>query len=451
MVAESWFHRLWRIPQKFGADSPRISISSFEIGSLMLKVVNLWQSLSDKQIFKLRKEITNSFGIRKLVSGDEYFINRLICAELHENLAHVADSVAWHGKKCSDPILKGFEKAFKKFITMGDDQYGWEFHGEVMEKNIKKMEGFISSNGSLFEALVEQNPIRLTDNGESGVLKSIAYQKIYRWKRQEVKRLKNISLWTRTYDYTINLLARSLFTIYRKINHVFGIHEMVHLGGSVLNSDLTYRSQSISALLQSLSHPLQNILPPKTLGAAALALHYANIIIVIEKLSASPHSISLEAREDLYNMLPRCLRASLKAKLKPCTKTMASSSLYDPSLEEWTQELSGILEWLAPLAHHMISWHSEKSFNQQIFVSQRNVLLVQTLYFADQEKTEKVITELLVCLNYVCKYGRELNAKALAECGSFKVDNEYPNLNGYTSSLKDLAKECSSINWDEEL
>ncbi|XP_047147287.1 uncharacterized protein LOC124819758 [Vigna umbellata] len=605
MVSESWFRSLWKAPRKHDANSEKVVIEvlAFEIASLMSKVVNLWQSLSDKQIVKLREEITNSVGIRKLVSDDDHFIERLICLETLENLAHVAEFVARLAKKCSEPILKGFGNAFYEFINTGIDPYGWEFTGKKMEKKIKRMEKFISTNASLYQEMevladLEQTFTRVNAHGESDGVTLMEYQKKVALKRQEVKHLQDISLWNRTYDYTILLFARSLFTIFCKINRVFGIQEMVGVGGtnnsSVLYTDFIYRSQSVSTLLQSSFNPSQNSVarfssgplnaitarsgpigrttnkanisnsgplgdsstksgqilgkytsvnfysgplgrksnqsipvtgrnkknkiwrfyghstagsgkeaptrpsrltqvgpfkgcmawdnalftdcqsstngvhhgiqnpkdvnsnplcpgkivhhtqsvfkplrkllnpPPETLGAAALALHYANVIIVIEKLAASSHLIGLDARDDLYNMLPGRVRASLKTKLKPFTKTMASSSsIYDPSLaEEWNDAMSSILEWLAPLAHNMIRWQSERSYEQQSFVSRTNVLLVQTLYFANQDKTEEVITELLVGLNYVWKYGRELNAKALAECGSFRVDSEYPNLNG---------------------
>ncbi|KAK7351005.1 hypothetical protein VNO77_10121 [Canavalia gladiata] len=603
MVAESWFRSLWKAPRKHDANTEKVvlGVLAFEIASLMSKLVNLWQSLSDKQVARLREEITNSVGIRKLVSDDDHFIERLVCMEILENMAHVADSVARLAKKCSDPILKGFENAFYEFITMGVDPYGWEFTCKKMDKKIKRMEKFISTNASLYQEMevladLEQTFTRMKANGESDNVTLMEYQKKVAWKRQEVKNLQDISLWNRTYDYTIHLLAKSLFTIFCRINHVFGIQEMVDGGtnnSGVLNTDFIYRSQSVSTLLQSSFHPSKNNVarfssgplnpitaksgpivrtnkasishsgplgdtstksgpilgkytsvnfysgplgrnlnqsvpvtgknkkskiwkfyghsaatgrketharpsrltqvgpfkgcmawdsssvtdchssangvnygiqnpkdvnsdplgpgklvhhtqsvfkslckllnpPSETLGAAALALHYANVIIVIEKLAASSHLIGMDARDDLYNMLPRRVRAALKAKLKPYTKTMAaSSSIYDPSLaEEWTEAMSSILEWLAPLAHNMIRWQSERSYEQQSFVSRTNVLLVQTLYFANQEKTEEIITELLVGLNYVWKYGRELNAKALAECGSFRVENEYPNLNG---------------------
>lgn len=603
MVAESWFRSLWKISRKDNANTHKVVIGvlAFEVASLMSKMVNLWQCLSDKQVTKLREEITNSVGIKKLVSEDENFIVGLICAEMLENLSQVAKSVARLAKKCDDPSLKGFGNAFDEFITMGFDPYRWGFSWKKMDKKVKKLEKFISTNASLYQEMevladFEQTLRRIKANGESDGVNLTDFQKKVAWKRHEVKSLQDISLWNRTYDYTILLLARSIFTIFSRINHVFGIQEIVDAGETNdsrdLNSDYIYRSQSVSALLQPSVNPSENNLPrfssgplgsliaksgpivrtnktsifhsgplgdssaksgpisgnnrnvnfysgplgrtlqrsvpingknknskiwkfhshltaingkkthtrtsrltqvgpfkgcmmaadsssvsecylssndvhlgtqnvkdansslagpgkvvhynqsvlnskykllnppPDTLGAAALALHYANVIIVIEKLAATPHLIGPDAREDLYNMLPTNVRTALRAKLKPYTKTIASS-VYDTVLaEEWTEAMTRILEWLAPLAHNMIRWQSERSFEQQSFVSRTNVLLVQTLYFANQEKTEATITELLVGLNYVWRYGREINAKALAECASSRMYNEYLDLNG---------------------
>ncbi|KAJ6767705.1 hypothetical protein OIU74_021552 [Salix koriyanagi] len=174
----------------------------------------------------------------------------------------------------------------------------------------------------------------------------------------------------------------------------------------------------------SLQHNLLQAIP-ETLGAAALALHYANVIVVIEKLAASPHLIGHDARDDLYNMLPAKVRAALRERLKPYSKSL-DPSVYDTVLAgEWNEAMASILEWLAPLAHNMIRWQSERSYEQQTFVSRTNVLLVQTLYFANQEKTEAAITELLVGLNYIWRLGRELNTKALQECASSRVFDEY--------------------------
>lgn len=608
MVSESWFRSLWKPPRKRDSTTQKVVIGvlAFEIASLMSRLVHLWQSLSDKQVRRLREEISNSLGIKKLVSDDDEYIVRLICAEMTESLAHVVKSVARLGKKCSDPSLKNFEHVFDDLIQIGADPYGWIYSWKKMEKKVKKMETFISVNANLYQEMemladLEQTLRRMKLNDDTDIVNLVEFQKKVAWKQQEVKNLREMSLWRRTYDYTILLLARCVFTIFSRIKHVFGIEQSMGNDETNdsrdMNSDYIARSQSVSSLMQSTVHPSENGLtkfasgplkrfttksgpisktakpnnfysgplgssitksgpisgpvsganrnfnsysgpltssirsgsisgidnktnqknwlvggysslfngkkshqkanrltqvgpfkgcmisgpsstvanchistnghhsqlingakdtgmivdpcnktnpckellgikcrlldaPPETLGAAALALHYANVIIVIEKLAASPHLIGLDARDDLYNMLPARVRASLRAALKPYAKSLASSS-YDTGLAgEWNEAITGILEWLAPLAHNMVRWQSERSFEQQNFVSRTNILLVQTLFFANQEKTEAIITELLVGLNYLWRFGRELNAKALDECASSRIHDEYLDIVG---------------------
>lgn len=610
MVADSWFRNLWKTPRKHEAGLGKLSIGvlAFEVASMMSKLVHLWKSLSDKQINRLREEITNSVGIKKLVSDDEHLIVDLICAEMFENMLHVAKSVARLASKCSDPSLKSFESAFDDSIKTGLDSYGWGFSSRKMEKKVKKMERFIATNANLYQEMeiltdLEQTLRRMKGNDDVDGVNLVEYQKKVAWKRQEVKNLRQISLWNRAYDYTIRLLAGSLLTIFSRMKHVFGIQQMdadTRYSGD-MNSDYIHRSHSVSALLQSSVHPSENGLakfasgplggfiaksgpipresktssfysgpiggsttksgpisgknknvpisgknknvnffsgplargttksgpisgsdeirqkkwwsnsqspmihgkkphlkpnrltqvgpfkgcmmagnnspvanchvspnvvhsrnlngvkdvnedllapaitehskvsifnfkrkllnaPPETLGGAALALHYANVIIVIEKLAASPHLIGLDARDDLYNMLPTSVRVALRAKLKPYSKNLSSSVCDTDLVGEWSEAVARILEWLAPLAHNMIRWQSERSFEQQSLISRTNILLAQTLYFANQEKTEATIAELLVGLNYVWKFGRELNAKALRECASSRIYDEYLDL-----------------------
>jgi hypothetical protein len=588
---------LWRLPRKHeaGPEKVPIGVLAFEAASLMSKIVHLWQSLSDKHIARLREEIKNSVGIKKLVSDEDDFITHLICAELMENMRHVAKSVARLAKKCSDPGLMSFEHAFDVYIKMDADPCGWQCTWKKMEKKVKKMEHFMSVNAKLYqemEMLADFEQTLRTMRANHVELESLLeYEKKAAWKRQEVKSLREMSLWNRTYDYAIRLMVRSLFTIFSRIKYVFGINRFIGGGESDggIDSDFIYRSQSVSALLQSSVHPsedgisryssdgitrfasgplgnfapksdprlnttknnyfhsgplggdstaksgpiggkrnlnffsgplgkpstnpisgikktskklwasrgkltskkpplaaangitqggpfngckmtatspvnncyvsakdvhsgnldrvkdstvghlsLGNALaddsssivnsnrrmldaPPETLGAVALALHYANVIIVIEKLVASPHLIGHDAREDLYNMLPARVRTALRERLQPYAKSLASS-VYDSELAgEWTEAMASILEWLAPLAHNMIRWQSERSFEQQSLLSRTNVVLVQTLFFANQEKTEATITELLVGLNYVYRFGRDQTVKVLQEGASSRI------------------------------
>ncbi|XP_031116123.1 uncharacterized protein LOC116019894 [Ipomoea triloba] len=599
MVAESWFRNIWKTKKKkhdSASEKQLIGVLAFEVASLMSKLVHLWQSLGDKQVARLRDEVMNSVGIKKLVSEDDIYIARLICREINENLRNVAMVVTRLAKKCSDPLLKSFELAFNELLKTGADPYGWQLTWKKMDRKVKKMEWFMEINANLYQEMetlsdLEQTLRRMKGNGDADNIALVEYEKNVSRKQQEVKYLKEVSLWNRSYDYTVCLLARSVFTIFGRVGNVFGINpagdqEVKKL--KLLESDHIHRSQSVahsqssihpteSSLSRFSSEPISSLLtksgpipkttntnafcsgpprnptstahpisggnksvnfysgplgmsteksrtiarpkksgikwwqshehsgslqgktqiskanklgtigplkgcvmggngspvsdcylnpvdsssgalhlnqgvsmdipvqsnsvfsnafkfdskrrlinaPPDSLGAAALALHYANVIIVIEKFVASPHLIGQDAREDLYNMLPASIRAALRAKLKPYAKSLNSSG-YDTALaEEWNEAMLGILEWLAPLAHHMIRWQSERSFEHQSFVSRANVLLVQTLYYANQAKTEATITELLVGLNYVWRYSRELNAKAIEECTSIRTFDDY--------------------------
>ncbi|KAK9911775.1 hypothetical protein M0R45_035665 [Rubus argutus] len=149
------FGSLWRTKKKHeaGPEKAGIGVLAFEVASLMSKLVQLWQLLSDKQVARLKEEISNSVGIQKLVSDNDDFIVGLICVELFENMVRVAKSVARLGKNCSDPSLKGFEHAISDLINNGVDPYGWVFSWKKMERKAKKMEKFISINANLYERM----------------------------------------------------------------------------------------------------------------------------------------------------------------------------------------------------------------------------------------------------------------------------------------------------------
>ncbi|KAJ0243904.1 hypothetical protein HA466_0198900 [Hirschfeldia incana] len=589
MVSETWFRNLWKFPKKQHEGGHKekkevLGVLAFEVASLLSKLVHLWHSLSDKNVNKLREEITRSNGIKKLVSEDDDFVVRLIRDEMMESVENVAKAVARLAGKCNDSKLKSFESCFGEMMVTGADPYGWVFGWKKMDRKVKRMERFISSSASLYQeteilADLEQTFKRmLTCESATGNL--LEYQRKVTWKRHEVRTLRDVSLWNRTYDYTVLLLVRSVFTVLTRTKHVFGISYGVEASDDVssVDSDFIGRSQSVSTILTAMplssetttgpprfasgplgrftgpaatrstkmgdflsgslstespksgplvaeknkrfkfysgqlgkitskSGPLlrvgkhnkkmgqtqtpertsvssekkqtkpnrltqvgpfkgcmvshdginplstrtqngarsssaehhhivevcsENLLfpsrpklsdaAPNTLGAACLALHYANVIIVIERFVASPHLIGDDARYDLYSMLPARVRTSLRERLKPYSKNLSSSTVYDPGLaKDWTDAMAGILEWLGPLAHDMIKWQSERSYEHQSLVSRTHIVLAQTLFFANQQKTETIITELLVGLNYVWRFGRELNAKALQECTTSKT------------------------------
>ncbi|KAF7818723.1 uncharacterized protein G2W53_024178 [Senna tora] len=519
-VNGSWFSVLWPVSRKTAPDNKAsVGILASEVASLMLKVVHLWRSLSDMEVMILKEEITNSVGVKILVSDDDDFLMELALNEVLDNFEYLARSAARLGKRCIDPVYHRFEL----FVDNPAQNYfqwsGWEYKSKKMEKKVKKMERFAAAMTQLSQELevlaeLEQTFRRMQANPEVSRIKLLEFQKKVMWQRQEVRNLRDMSPWNRNYDYIVRLLARSLFTILERIIHVFGnshlpaqqqqndchhsfsvpVHSSFHPSYNgfygfhseplerrpVSNSDLVADKSKSGKHLRSGSKQLVNIGPfkgcmsigndspvvkscmsttggsmrlnnchqknidrmntadklslyrrsriysklsikgrlkpaPITLGDSALALHYANVIILIEKMVSSPHLVDCETRDDLYNMLPAAIRSALRAKLKWYTKSN-DSSVYDANLETgWIQALTQILDWLAPLAHNMIRWHSERNFEKEHTASKANVLLVQTLYFANQPKTEAAMIELLVGLNYVCRINRDIGGRDVPE------------------------------------
>ncbi|RWR82387.1 Protein of unknown function DUF668 [Cinnamomum micranthum f. kanehirae] len=495
MVSESWFSRVWRTKKSSSEEKAAIGVLAFEVASLMSRVVGLWQSLGDDQITRLRDEILNLEGVRKLVSDDDDDLLRLALAEILDNLGFLARSVARLGKRCSDSVLRGLDAVFEdlaKNAYASADAYRWEFSWRKMGKKVKKMERFISTCASLYQEMEElaeleqgfrrmQVSISCSSESDQSRVNLLEMQQRVLWQRQAVKRIRESSLWNRSYDYVVRLLARSLITIFERIKLVFGIDQPAANVGAAVDGDSKVlnhlpRSQSISALLQSSVHPSESNnlarFASGPLGRPSAAnksdFHYTNSAksgpihrnsvksgpiystsgqlwsrtkrlgngsgafrgcitggggeqadvesssfdarccrfgppfcksyYCNEKFVTCPHLIAPDARDDLYNMLPTSIRAALRIRLKSYSKNLTSDG-YDAGLAaEWTAALGRILDWLAPLAHNMIRWQSERTFEQQHLVS--------------KTKCASASDTLL------CKSGKDRSSNYGASCGS---------------------------------
>lgn len=412
--------------QKKPIKKQKVGVLAFEISGLMSKLLHLWRSLSDKHIACLKHESLSLVGIRKIVSNDDSFLLSLACAELILNLKTVSESVLRISKKSVDMNLGEFEYFLEKFADSGHDPNKWNLSLKEIETHNKKLDRFVTATTTLYKEIEELTVLENSTRKSPGI-KDLEHK--ISFQKQEIKNLKEKSLWNRSYDTATILLAKSVFTTLARIKLVFGIN----FGNRFPNS--LPRSLSASATIHPnpdtcsfVSGPLvkkQNpnegffeynskiLKPPSsTLGAAALSLHYSNLIIVIEKMIKSPQLVGLDARDDLYSMLPYSIRSALRARLKGIYFSAGDHILAG----EWKDALGKILCWLAPLAHNMIRWQTERGFEQQRnLIPKTNVLLLQTLFFANKEKTEAAITELLVGLNYIWRFEREMNSKALFE------------------------------------
>lgn len=548
----SWLSALWPVSRKNASDNKAVvGVLASEVAGLMLKVVNLWQGLSDGEVLSLREGTVNSVGVKMLVSENDDYLMELALNEILDNFQSLAMSVARLGKRCTDPVYHRFEH----FVCNPAQNYvqwsGWEYKRKKMERKVKKMEKFAAAMTQFCQELevlaeVEQTFRRMQANPELHRVKLLEFQKKVTSQRQEVRNLRDMSPWNRSYDYVVRLLAKSLFTILERIILVFGNNHLPTLqlenDSQNMNANNLLRSHSFSVFVHSSVHPSENDLygfnsgpagrrpasnlgfsvhkskrkkeqqyalhPPDlsgkhirseskqlghigpfkscmslandspviqscvqtnggsmrladchmkyvdkmktveksspsnririysklcinnrlkpasfTLGDAALALHYANMIVLIERMASLPHLIDLETRDDLYNMLPTTIRTVLRAKLK-CHAKGKSSSVHDANLAaEWSPVLAQILEWLAPLAQNTIRWHSERNFEKEHTTEKANILLVQTLYFANQAKTEAAMVDLLVGLNYVCRVDTSVGMRDTLEFASTRSVN----------------------------
>ncbi|KAI9122173.1 hypothetical protein K1719_006862 [Acacia pycnantha] len=522
VVNGSWLSALRPVSLKSASDDKAIiGIMASEASSLMLKVVNLWNSLSDVEVMSLREEIINSLGVKMLVSNDDSFLMELALNEILNNFHCIAKAVSRLSKRCENPVYRRYEEFVDNPVRNCFQWSGWEYRWKKMDGKVKKMERFAAAMSQLSQELEvlaerEQTVRRMRANTEMRRHRLMEFKNKVKLQRQEIKALKDMSPWNRSYDYVVRLLARSLFTILERIVHVFGnypqkpieqleddserVHSVPHLrtysfagpthfdvhqsqndpdesgieqlgrrhrvnsghvvmkkqqqalhleikqlgyigsfkgcgslgtnspdvpssrgtteGGSMRTNDYqrkhvvgktkiadnSFLSNRIS-IYSRLSINSGTRLPlPFTLGDAALALHYAKVIILIEKIASSPDMIHSETRDDLYNMLPTTIKTALRARLKRGCIRKASSGYNQVVVAQ-------ILGWLAPLAHNMMRWHSERNFEKEHATCKANILLVQTLYFADRVKAEAAIVELGVGLNYVCRINQQVGSR----------------------------------------
>lgn len=551
----------------------KIGILSFEVANIMSKTVDLHKSLTDNHVCKLKNDIFKSEGVQNLISSEESYLLELVLAEKIDDFNRVVGVVSRLGKRCNEPALHGFEHVFGDIMSGVIDVRELGFLVKDMDGMIRKMERYVSATSNLYnetqvlsELEQSSNKFQVSQHEES---KRVFHQKLL-WQRQDVRHLKDVSLWNQPYDKIVGLLARTVCTIYARLCVVFGdsvirigfslgasevesegssfrqygsgllsgpidLRRQRHMASGGLHSASTKFSTSDSGTMariptrrkESPAHsgltpqrstvssfrpeeanfpcgaspgrlfteclrlngsasltldddddeaehegpysqnfgsrsaanaldkerrnlstcssmvgmsvpfrfdhrrskrsmpnssrsqfgPKSSLMvytTPSTVGGSALALHYANVIIVVEKLLRYPHLVGDEARDDLYQMLPTSLRKSLKTNLKAYAKNMA---IYDaPLAHEWKERLDKMLKWLGPMAHNMIRWQTERNLEQQQIISRTNVLLLQTIHFADREKTEAAICELLVGLNYICRYEHQQNA--LLDCAS---------------------------------
>lgn len=214
-------------------ESAGIGFLAFEISVLMSKLVQLWNQLEDTEFTRVKEQISNSTGIKKLISDDDRFLTELFLNEIVRDLQYVARSIARFATKCSDPVLHEFEKFVRDPVKNHFDWFGWQYRWKKMERRVKKMQRFVALTAELSREMeilaeVERNIKRTTAifafGGGGG--KSFKFRKKVKWHRRHVQSLKLVTPWNRGFDYILRLFMRSIITVVERIKIVFGVMEI---------------------------------------------------------------------------------------------------------------------------------------------------------------------------------------------------------------------------------
>ncbi|KAE8692866.1 putative EF-TU receptor [Hibiscus syriacus] len=417
----------------FRQEKPTLQILAFEAAKNMSVLVSLYKSLTHDEFLKLRNGPMKSPGVAFLNSTDETYLLGLACKEKLEDLNHIASVVSRLSKRCVDEELSRFETAYQNMkhgTTI--DISNLDFNSKKAGKIIEKMETYASATSSLYTAMEDLKKLELYEKRKQ---RSRTNEKIC-FQRKHVRHLKQVSLWNKTFDKIVALMARIICTVYARIcvvfepfvpsllstttvttancfsfrrlyvSHLKAFHmkknnKQKASKSSPILSGVTMNNKS-SNIKTNVNQRLIQSAPPNTVGAAGLTARYANIIVMTETYFYSTALITDAARKHMFEILPVNLKQTLRGKLRSHWYKVEREG---KGLEEgWKEALEEIIRWLAPVAHDTLIWQQERNLEQQKLVAKPTVLLFQTLHFSDLEKTEAAIVELLVGLSCIYWY-----------------------------------------------
>lgn len=483
MVAMTWLSEMSNLVgdglkrHGFRQEKPiTLGILSFETAKTMSRLVSLYKSLSDEEILKLKNEVVRSQGVSYLNSKDEGFLLNLACAERLEDLDRSATAIARLGQKCSEFCLNRFDQVYTDLKLGFVDLAKLDYSSKGTEKIVAKMERLVSATSGLYSALEGLTEMEISERkliqwkrNSGGPIQSqkancdLFDQKIA-WQRKMVKHLRQLSLWSQTFDRSVAYMARIVFVVYARICVVFGPYFSVlprvparNLRFPLVNQKQMMRvhpedqhTSKSGPIIKTTKPGLVRFLsresniffsddlgfgfgagfgigfdeikrfdllhigknnkvlqsaPLSTVGGSGLALRYANIIILAERYLHAPTGVCDLARQELYHMLPSSVRVSVGAKLrKRRWRKEDWVENGDELAEGWREALEEIMGWLAPMAQDTVKWYTERNFEKQKFDAKPTVLLMHTLHFSDKEKTEAAIAEVLVGLSCIYRY-----------------------------------------------
>lgn len=460
MPARSWLADL-RSRLSAGARAEAgLGILAFEAAAAMSRLVSLHRSLSDVEVRRLRADALRAEGVARLTSTDQSLLLRLACGELVADLDRAADTAARLGARCCSvdaPFLHDFDRVYAEAkrgssLAWLDAAVGFS---RGAAKRFRKMERHVAVTAKLYaemDALSELEaserrmeqwkrhsgpipaqpvPARREQAAEPGE----KLMRELRSQRQKVRRLMEGSLWSVAAHKVAKLVTKSVLAVLARISIAFGAfvpglppltvgrtwalgHSSgpLHRAGAATVDAAIRHSAPIFRPKDTALSVSESIKPPaSTVGGSGMELRYANMILSAETLLTALrpaiHSeevqdgMELSKRDELYKMLPVTIRVAVKAELRDSWR---GQSVDEEAAAASMDAVDRVLQWLGPMAHDTVRWHDERSMERaQRFSMRPRALMVQTLHFADRQKADAAIIEVLVGLSCVCWYDDE--------------------------------------------
>ncbi|GMJ03132.1 hypothetical protein like AT3G23160 [Hibiscus trionum] len=242
---------------KAKASSPTLQILAFEAAKNMSRLISLYKSLTDEEFSKLRTGPVRSPGVAFLNSSDENYLLGLAGKEKLEDLNEIASVVSRLSKSCVDEKLTRFEAAYQNMKQGIIDISNLDFNSRNAWKIIEKMEKYANNTSMLYTALTGLDELELSEKrmqrlnrSASGSPRNLSdkttienlYEKIS-FQRKQVRHFKQVSLWNKTFDKSVALMARTICTVYARICVVFRPYVP-----SLLSTTTTANSRSFKRL-----------------------------------------------------------------------------------------------------------------------------------------------------------------------------------------------------------
>ncbi|CAL1410010.1 unnamed protein product [Linum trigynum] len=373
----------------------KIAILAFEVANTIVKGANLMQSLSKENIIHLKEVVLPSEGVQNLISRDMEELLRIAASDKREELTVFSGEVVRFGNRCKDPQWHNLDRYFEKLGSELTPERQLREEAETMMQHLMTMVQYTAELYHEMHALdrfeqdyrrklQEDENSNTTQRGDSLAILRTELKS----QRKHVKSLKKKSLWSKILEEVMEKLVDIVHFLHLEIHEAFGSAD----------GDRPVKNSTNSH---------------KKLGAAGLALHYANIITQIDTLVSRSSSVPPSTRDALYQGLPPSIKSAMRSKL---LSFQFDEELTVPQIKD---EMEKTLRWLVPIAanttkaHHGFGWVGEwantgSEMNRKP-AGQNDLLRIETLHHADKDKTETHILQLVVWLHHLVSQARAAN------------------------------------------